>query len=163
MLDAWHMCTSGNSVTVDGIWECGNKVTALTFDKNPSFNLMGRYATSQFNTLDKNSDGKLDFDEFKRGFAGFYSTVGSTLIDIYDADGNGRLENEENHAMHVGLNNIWDEFSSNKNRDTINPILDTYVGSDLDKNVDTLSKAEMTEQAVLQSVPFFEPQVRSEL
>merc|ERR1712193_130880 len=33
----------------------------------------------------------------------------------------------------------------------------------LDQNVDTLSKAEMTEQAVLQSVPFFEPQVRSEL
>jgi hypothetical protein len=51
---------------------------------------MGRYATSQFYTLDKNADGKLNFDEFKRGFAGFFSTVGSTLVDIYDADGNGK-------------------------------------------------------------------------
>ena len=44
----------------------------------------------------------------------------------------GRLENEENHAMHTGLNNIWDEFSSNKNRDSINPILDvSWTPSDL--------------------------------
>jgi len=156
MDEAFHMCTKGDFVTVDTIWECGKKVTAATFDKNPSFNLMGRYATSQFNTLDKNADGKLNFDEFKRGFAGFFSTVGSTLVDIYDADGNGRLEGQENHAMHVGLNNIWDEFSSDKNRDLINPILNTWVGSDLDKNVDTLSKAEMTEQAILHSVPYFE-------
>ena len=71
--------------------------------------------------------------------------------------------------MHFGLNQIWDEFSSDKNRDLINPILDvsltfflyiltifkTWVGSDLDKNVDTLSKAEMTEQAILHSVPYW--------
>ena len=51
---------------------------------------MGRYAASQFSQLDKNADGKLDFEEYKRGFAGFYSTVGSTLVDIFDADGNGK-------------------------------------------------------------------------
>jgi hypothetical protein len=103
MDEAFHMCTKGDFVTVDTIWECGKKVTASTFDKNPckhlplnffliflAFNLMGRYSTSQFNTLDKNADGKLNFDEFKRGFAGFFSTVGSTLVDIYDADGNGK-------------------------------------------------------------------------
>ena len=56
--------------------------------------------------------------------------------------------------MHFGLNKIWDEFSTNKNRELITPILDvcrlqilsltyfkTWVGSDLDGNVDTLSKA----------------------
>ena len=103
MDDAFHMCTNGNFVTVDDIWECGKKVTAMTFDKNPckslqtireqpflAFNLMGRYAASQFSQLDKNADGKLDFEEYKRGFAGFYSTVGSTLVDIFDADGNGK-------------------------------------------------------------------------
>ncbi|CAG5110381.1 Oidioi.mRNA.OKI2018_I69.chr2.g4791.t1.cds [Oikopleura dioica] len=155
MDDAFHMCTSNDYVTADDIWECGKKVTAATFDKNPSFNLMGRYGASQFNKLDKNHDGKLCFSEFKRGFAGFFSTIGSTLVDIFDADGNGRLEGQENHDMHFGLNQIWDEFSSDKNRDLINPILDTWVGSDLDKNVDTLSKAEMTEQAILHSVPYW--------
>ena len=52
---------------------------------------MGRYGASQFSSLDKNHDGKLCFAEFKRGFAGFFSTIGSTLVDIYDADGNGVL------------------------------------------------------------------------
>ncbi|CAG5110310.1 Oidioi.mRNA.OKI2018_I69.chr2.g4723.t1.cds [Oikopleura dioica] len=155
MDDAFHMCTTGSHVDLDIIWECGKKVTAATFDKNPSFNLMGRYAASQFHQLDQDGDGQLNFDEFKRGFAGFFSTVGSTLVDIYDADGNGRLEGQENHDMHLGLNNIWDEFSSDKNRELITPILDTWVGSDLDKNVDTLSKAEMTEQAILHSVPYW--------
>lgn len=55
---------------------------------------MGRYGASQFGTLDKNHDGKLDFAEYKRGFAGFFSTIGSTLVDIYDADGNGKLSVE---------------------------------------------------------------------
>ena len=91
MDDAFHMCTTGSHVDLDIIWECGKKVTAATFDKNPSFNLMGRYAASQFHQLDQDGDGKLNFDEFKRGFAGFFSTVGSTLVDIFDADGNGRL------------------------------------------------------------------------
>ncbi|CBY31037.1 unnamed protein product [Oikopleura dioica] len=155
MDDAFHMCTSGSYVDHDIIWECGKKVTKMTFNKNPNFNLMGRYAASQFAQLDNNGDGKLNFAEFKRGFAGFFSTVGSTLVDIFDADGNGVLEGKENNEMHFGLNNIWDEFSSDKNRELINPILNTWIGSDLDKNVDTLSKAEMTEQAILQSVPYF--------
>ena len=99
---------------------------------------MGRYGASQFGTLDKNHDGKLDFAEYKRGFAGFFSTIGSTLVDIYDADGNGellikksriyfssgRLEGQEIQDMHFGLNQIWDDFSSDKNRNLINPILD---------------------------------------
>merc|ERR1712127_77836 len=155
MDDAFHMCSTSDSVSADDIWECGKKVTAATFDKNPSFNLMGRYGASQFGALDKNKDGKLDFAEYKRGFAGFFSTIGSTLIDIYDADGNGLLENHEIQDMHIGLNKIWDDFSSDKNRDLINPILDTYTGSDLDNNYDTLSKAEMTEQAILQSIRYF--------
>ena len=99
---------------------------------------MGRYGASQFGTLDKNHDGKLDFAEYKRGFAGFFSTIGSTLVDIYDTDGNGklwikksqiwpcsgRLEGQEIQDMHFGLNQIWDDFSSDKNRNLINPILD---------------------------------------
>jgi hypothetical protein len=155
MDDAFHMCTKADSVSADDIWQCGKKVTAATFDKNPSFNLMGRYGASQFGTLDKNHDGKLDFAEYKRGFAGFFSTIGSTLVDIYDADGNGRLEGQEIQDMHFGLNQIWDDFSSDKNRNLINPILSTWTGSDLDKNVDTLSKAEMTEQAILHSVQYW--------
>ena len=35
MDDAFHMCTKGDFVTADDIWECGKKVTSATFDKNP--------------------------------------------------------------------------------------------------------------------------------
>jgi hypothetical protein len=49
-------------------------------------------------------------------------------VDIYDIFFR-RLEGKENHEMHFGLNNIWDEFSSDKNRDLINPILNVSLAS----------------------------------
>lgn len=98
MDDAFHFCTDKSYVDQEIIWQCGKKVTEATFNKNPNFNLMGRYAASQFHQLDRNGDGKLCFEEFKTGFAGFFSTVGSTLVDMFDVDGNGNSRNNASGA-----------------------------------------------------------------
>ena len=98
MDDAFHFCTDKSYVDQESIWQCGKKVTEATFNKNPNFNLMGRYAASQFHQLDQNRDGKLCFEEFKNGFAGFFSTVGSTLVDMFDVDGNGYSRNYSSKA-----------------------------------------------------------------
>lgn len=50
-----------------------------------------RYISMHFQYFDMNRDGRLNPEEFRRAWAGFFSTVGSTIVDMFDRDHNGKL------------------------------------------------------------------------
>merc|ERR1711893_437182 len=42
-----------------------------------------RYISMHFQYFDMNRDGRLNPEEFRRAWAGFFSTVGSTIVDMF--------------------------------------------------------------------------------
>lgn len=48
-----------------------------------------------FDKFDADWNGELDFQEFEKIFANFIATTGSTMIKLFDKNGNGILDKAE--------------------------------------------------------------------
>merc|ERR1712035_126013 len=57
----------------------------------------GKWDQSMYQSFDMNRDGRLNPEEFRRAWAGFYSTVGSTIVDMFVRNHNDMIDSYEMH------------------------------------------------------------------
>ena len=105
----FDLCKGENeSIRKNELSQCGAKVLEdFKVDQSQFFmpkknhknfaetSLMTDFLQFSFDKFDEDGNNELSFDEFEKIFANFIATSGSTMIKLFDKNGNGLLDKAE--------------------------------------------------------------------
>jgi len=106
MYQSFEMCGNGQFVDYQMMTHCH-----WTSDSHMNMDFFShfapRYISMHFQYFDMNRDGRLNPEEFRRAWAGFYSTVGSTIVDMFDRNHNDMIDSYEMHDFEYFMNYFY--------------------------------------------------------
>ncbi|CAG5089230.1 Oidioi.mRNA.OKI2018_I69.PAR.g12138.t1.cds [Oikopleura dioica] len=106
MFHSFEMCGNGQYVDYQMMVNCH-----WTSDSHMNMDFFShfapRYISMHFQYFDMNRDGRLNPEEFRRAWAGFFSTVGSTIVDMFDRDHNDMIDSYEMHDFQYYMNYFY--------------------------------------------------------
>merc|ERR1711893_250123 len=106
MFHSFEICGNGHYVDYQMMVNCH-----WTSDSHMNMDFFShfapRYISMHFQYFDMNRDGRLNPEEFRRAWAGFFSTVGSTIVDMFDRDHNDMIDSYEMHDFKYYMNYFY--------------------------------------------------------
>ncbi|CAG5102733.1 Oidioi.mRNA.OKI2018_I69.chr1.g442.t1.cds [Oikopleura dioica] len=144
---SFDLCRGENeTIPKDQLSRCGEKLMEdLKISQKTS--LMTDFLQFSFDKFDADWNGELDFQEFEKIFANFIATTGSTMIKLFDKNGNGILDKAEIVQILKELGKFGrfqaDSLDGSDINYYIHPAAD-FISSFLVTIKETISKSEMT-------------------